>query len=157
MVMVSTPAPIATSDPAWISDAARAIACDPEEQKRLTVTAAEVTGRPARSEATREMLLPCGPSGKAQPVTTSSTAAGSTPVRSSTARIRNASWSSGRVLLRDPRNALHIPIRALSTITARLIEDSNRVFPSGSLGHAALGQRIEVCFGEAEPAGEHLS
>ena len=61
--------------------AAMAIAWRPEEQKRLTVVAAAVTGRPARSAAWRAMLWPVAPSGIAQPITTSSTSAGSIRAR----------------------------------------------------------------------------
>ena len=48
--------------------AAIAIAWRPEEQKRLTVVAAAVTGSPARSAACRAMLWPVAPSGIAQPM-----------------------------------------------------------------------------------------
>ena len=53
-----------------------AMACKPEEQKRLTVVPATVTGRPARIAAMRATFLPCGPCGWAQPRTTSSISAG---------------------------------------------------------------------------------
>jgi hypothetical protein len=61
--------------------AAIAIAWRPEEQKRFTVMAATVTGRPARSAACRAMLWPVAPSGIAHPITTSSTSAGSSRAR----------------------------------------------------------------------------
>src|SRR5262247_1837567 len=48
IVIVSTPAPIATSAPSCrISWAAIAIACEPEEQNRVTVVAATSFGNPA--------------------------------------------------------------------------------------------------------------
>ena len=61
--------------------AASAIACRPEEQKRLTVWPAAVTGRPARMAHWRAMLPPVAPSGLAQPIITSSTSPGSMPAR----------------------------------------------------------------------------
>ena len=44
-----------------------AMACKPEEQKRLIVAPATVTGRPARTAAIRATFVPCVPSGLAQP------------------------------------------------------------------------------------------
>ena len=59
IVIVSTPAPIATSVPSLtIACAAIMIACDPEEQKRFTVVAATVLGNPAASVATLPMFMP---------------------------------------------------------------------------------------------------
>ncbi len=52
--------------------AAKAIACKPEEQKRLIVAPATVTGKPARMAAMRATFQPCVPSGLAQPRYTSS-------------------------------------------------------------------------------------
>ena len=69
----SVPAPIATSAPScmiWCD--AIAIAWRPEEQKRLTVVAATVSGKPAASDATRATFMPDGPSGRPQPQMTSS-------------------------------------------------------------------------------------
>ena len=62
--------------------AAIAIACRPDEQKRLTVMPDTDTGRPARIAAMRPMFLPVAPSGIAQPITTSSISAGSIAARS---------------------------------------------------------------------------
>ena len=60
----STPPPIAASTPSlMIRCAAIAIDCRPDEQKRLTVVPATVTGNPARTADTRAMLWPCGPCG----------------------------------------------------------------------------------------------
>jgi hypothetical protein len=61
--------------------AAIAIACNPDEQKRLIVTPAVVTGSPARSAAARAMLPPVVPSDSEPPRMTSSTSSGSTPAR----------------------------------------------------------------------------
>ena len=64
MLMLSRPPPMAASAPPrmiWL--AAMAIACSPDEQKRLTVVPATDAGSPARINATRATLLPCGPLG----------------------------------------------------------------------------------------------
>ena len=66
--------------------AARAMACSPEEQNRLMVVPAVVTGRPARSAICRATFPPVVPSGKAQPMITSSTSDGSIFARSTAAR-----------------------------------------------------------------------
>src|SRR5262245_15024352 len=55
------------------------MACSPDEQKRLTVTAEAVIGTPARRLAMRATLKPCSPSGIAQPRITSSTSSGNAP------------------------------------------------------------------------------
>src|SRR5216683_246976 len=66
------PATITSAEPERIRSAARAMACRPEEQKRLMVMALVSTGRPARREAMRATFMPCSPSGMAQPRITSS-------------------------------------------------------------------------------------
>ena len=80
--MLSTPP--ATITGTWstmMRCAAIAMVCRPDEQKRLTVTPLVVTGRPARSAATRATLPPVVPSSIAAPRITSSTSAGSIPAR----------------------------------------------------------------------------
>ena len=78
MVMDSTPpATTISAPPAMMRSAAMAIACRPEEQKRLMVMAEISTGRPARSEAMRATFMPCSASGMAQPRMTSSISLGS--------------------------------------------------------------------------------
>ena len=78
MVMDSTPpATIVSAPPAMMRSAAMAIACSPDEQKRLMVMAETSTGRPARSDAMRATFMPCSASGMAQPRMTSSISLGS--------------------------------------------------------------------------------
>ena len=67
--------------------AAMVIACNPDEQNRLIVAPAVVTGSPARIAACRAMFEPVAPSCRAQPITTSSTSAGSMPARSTAWRM----------------------------------------------------------------------
>ena len=59
-----------------IRSAANAIACRPDEQKRLMVTADACTGTPARRLAMRATFSPCSASGIAQPRITSSISSG---------------------------------------------------------------------------------
>ena len=101
----STP-PVRTicDQPATISDAPVARACRPDEQKRFMVIAGTLTGRPARSTAMRATFMPCSASGKAQPTTTSSMAAGSSwGTRSRKLLMRSPISSSGRVWRSVPR------------------------------------------------------
>ena len=104
MVMDSTPpATIVSAPPAMMRSAAMAIACRPEEQKRLMVIAEISTGRPARSDAMRATFMPCSASGMAQPRMTSSISLGSTcGTRSSAPLMATAARSSGRVARNVP-------------------------------------------------------
>src|SRR5215471_21543153 len=99
-----------------------AMAWSPDEQKRLTVVPAAVTGRPARRRATRATLLPWAPLGCAQPMITSSISLlsswGTLP---SASLMQCAARSSGRVMLNDPRYDLASGGRELATTTASLI------------------------------------
>src|SRR5499433_3185299 len=99
-----------------------AMAWSPDEQKRLTVVPATLTGRPARRSATRATLLPWAPLGCAQPMITSSISLlsswGTLP---SASLMQWAARSSGRVRLNDPRNDLASGVRELATTTASLI------------------------------------
>ena len=59
IVIVSTPAPMATSAPSFtIACAAIMIACEPDEQKRFTVVAATCFGKPAAIAAMRARFIP---------------------------------------------------------------------------------------------------
>src|ERR1700687_420578 len=122
-LMVSTPPPIAASAPsATIWCAAMAMACKPDEQNRFTVIAAAETGRPAWSADTRAMLWPCTPWGWPQPRITSSISPGSScGVLRRTSLMQWAARSSGRFMLKDPRNDFARPVRELPTTTASLM------------------------------------
>ena len=65
--------------PAMMAFAALAMDCRPEEQKRLTVCPAVVSGKPELSASRRPMFRPCSASGIAQPQIRSSARAGSKP------------------------------------------------------------------------------
>src|SRR5215472_3340899 len=119
--------------------AARAIACSPEEQKRLMVIAEQVTGRPARSDAMRATLLPCSASGIAQPRMTSSTSLDSRPgTRLIASWMTAAAISSGRVLRRVPRGALPPAVRAMDTMTASFISTSESRRATDVSGYSAF-------------------
>src|SRR5215207_2691937 len=99
-----------------------AMACRPDEQKRLTVVPATEVGRPARTRATRATLLPWAPLGWAQPRITSSISLGSSwGALPRTSLMQWAARSSGRVMLNDPRCDLARGVRELATTTASLM------------------------------------
>ena len=83
---------ICSAIPDMIRSAAIAIVCDPEEQKRLTVTAGTESGSPARNDAIRATFVPDSASGIAQPRMTSSIASGATPGGPS-ARPESPQWA----------------------------------------------------------------
>jgi hypothetical protein len=98
--------------------AAMAIAIMPDEHWRSTDMPATVTGSPAASSDWRAMLRPLEPCCIAQPMTTSSTSAGSMPERFTASRMAWAPRVGAAVLLNAPRYALPIGVRAVATITA---------------------------------------
>src|SRR5580700_11624081 len=125
------PATITCADPARMRSAAIAIACNPEEQKRLMVIAEVSIGKPARSAAIRATFIPCSPSGIAQPRITSSISLASKPgTRASASLIASAARSSGRVARNDPLNAFPTGVRTEETITASAMATSQTGFPS---------------------------
>ena len=83
MPMFSTPEATTRS---WVPDstpwAAKWMACCDEPHCRSMVTPGTRSGSPADSHAVRAMSRDCGPTCMTQPMITSSTASGSTPVRS---------------------------------------------------------------------------
>ena len=101
--------------------AAIAMVCRPLEQKRLTVTPPVVIGSPAASAIWRAMLLPVAPSGVAQPISTSSTAAGSMPARSTAALTAKPPSVAPWVMLKAPFQLLARGVRAVETMTALLM------------------------------------
>src|SRR4051812_46188082 len=115
----STPPATATGTRSTITRcAAIAMVCRPEEQKRLTVTAAVVAGQPARIAIWRAMFWPVAPSGNAQPIITSSTSAGATPARSIAWRTACPPSFAPCVMLKAPRQDLASGVRAVDTMTA---------------------------------------
>src|SRR5215813_5204234 len=95
MLMLSSPPPMAASAPPMtIWWAAMAMAWSPDEQKRLTVVPATLTGRPARRSATRATLLPWAPLGWAQPMITSSISLLSSGVRELATTTASLIWAT---------------------------------------------------------------
>src|SRR5262249_5691665 len=102
--------------------AAIAIACKPEEQKRLIVMAETSTGNPARSEAMRATFMPCSASGIAHPRITSSISLGSRRgTRSRALLTATAASSSGRVARSVPLKARPTGVRTEEAITTSLM------------------------------------
>jgi hypothetical protein len=120
-MLSSPPATSRSLSPAMMRCAAIAMVCSPLEQKRLMVAAATDTGSPARSTAWRAMLWPVAPSGLAQPISTSSIAAGSTPARSTAALIARPPSVAPWVMLKAPFQLLARGVRAVETISAWVI------------------------------------
>ena len=113
------PATITSANPAMMRSAANAMDCNPEEQKRLTVTAEVSFGNPARNAAIRATFMPDSPSGMAQPRITSSISCTLSPgTRSTASLITKAARSSGRVARSEPRGAFPTGVRTTDAITA---------------------------------------
>ena len=94
------PAMIAFAEPPRMRSAANAMACRPDAQNRLTVTADASTGIPARRLAMRATLSPCSASGIAQPRITSSISAAATPA----ARLKPSRMTIGGELVGTRRS-----------------------------------------------------
>ncbi len=95
-LMLSTPAATTRSCVPDITPcAAKCTACWEDPHCRSMVTPGTLSGRPADSQALRAMSKVCGPICETQPMITSSTAAGSIPVRSTSARRACAPRSTG--------------------------------------------------------------
>src|SRR5690349_5309910 len=77
-----------------------------------------VTGQPERSAIWRAMLKPVAPSGLAQPMSTSSTAAGSSFARSMACLTTCAPSVAPCVRLKAPRQDFASGVRAVETMTA---------------------------------------
>ena len=100
--------------------------CRPDEQKRLMVMPDVVTGQPAASAICRAMLAPVAPSGLAQPITTSSTSAGSIFARSMACFTAWPPIDAPCVMLKAPFQDLARAVRAVETMTASVIADSGK-------------------------------
>ncbi len=102
-VMFSTPpATTRSCAPDFTAIAAKFTACWPEPQKRFSVVPGTSIGHPAASTAPRAMLQPCSAVWVTQPMITSSTSFGSTPVRSRIAFSETPSRSIGWTFLKLP-------------------------------------------------------
>src|SRR5690606_3953109 len=118
-LMDSTPPAMKTSpSPARIAWNAEFTAWRPEPHRRFTVWPGTLTGRPASRPAIRATFRLSSPGWLAQPRMTSSTRAGSMPVRSTSARITVAARSSGRTAASAP------PWRPIGVRTASMIQAS---------------------------------
>src|SRR5688572_13493962 len=138
------PAMTAPADPPLMRSAANAMACSPDAQNLLMVTADASTGNPARRLAMRATFRPCSASGMAQPRMTSSISEGATPgARCITSRITVAASSSGRVDRSDPFGALPTGVRTAETISASVIEILEKILDRfADLGGLPVEQMI---------------
>jgi hypothetical protein len=116
MLMLCTP-PATTRSwvPLITPCAAKCTACCDDPHWRSTVVPGTSSGRPAASQQVRAMSPACGPIVSTHPKTTSSTAAGSMPVRSTTPLIawapRSAGWTPDK-----PPPRLPTGVRTVSTM-----------------------------------------
>ena len=126
------PAIMICAPPERMRSAAMAMACSPDEQKRLMVMPGTESGRPARRAAMRATFMPDSASGIAQPRITSSISSGAMAgCFSSRRRMTMAARSSGRVLRKVPLGALPTGVRRQSRITASMIYSKSFQFRSG--------------------------
>ena len=94
-----------------------AMVCRPDEQNRFTVTPETLSGIPAFCAIARAMFMPCGPSGKAQPRTRSSTASFSRPgTRAMAPLTATVPRYSGRTSRSAPFFALPTGVRTDETM-----------------------------------------
>ncbi len=112
------PASISEPSPSRRARPACTTASSPEAHSRFTVTPGTSTGSPAMSEAIRATLRLSSPAALVQPITTSSTAPGSSPVRATAASITRAARSSGRTVDSAP------PYRPMGVRTASMMSAS---------------------------------
>src|SRR5712692_9473682 len=145
------PATKISPSPAMIRCAAMAIVCSPDEQKRFTVAPATVTGQPARSAIWRAMLPPVAPSGVAQPISTSSTSAGSSLARSIACLTTWPPIVAPWVMFSAPRQDLARPVRAVETTTASFMRNA----PARSIGRSLDRTTVDAVPGLSEHAPHH--
>src|SRR5487761_1962821 len=139
------PAMTISALPERIFSAAMAMACKPDEQKRLMVAAGTVSGKPARNVATRAIFMPASPSGIAQPKITSSISALFTSGwRFNKSLNTAAAMSSGRVFFSVPRPDLPTAVRKQSMMTASCILVPQRLSGFQHELHALLRLRISA-------------
>jgi hypothetical protein len=142
MLMLSTPAAITRSCvPDITAWAAKWTACWDDPHCRSTVTPGTLSGRPADSQAFLAMSNVCGPICETHPMITSSTAAGSIPVRSTSPRRacapRSTGWTPDRDPFRLPIAVRTAPAMNASAITASVCE------PTGPDAHGTSSRARE--------------
>ena len=113
--MITSPLPVARAIAPLL------IASRDEAQKRLMVTPLTLSGSSAISQAWRAIFMPASASGKPQPQRTSSTIAGSMPVRLISSLSTSADRSSGRILTNVPFIARPIGVLTPPTMTTSCI------------------------------------
>src|SRR6187397_173570 len=123
------PATIASASPAAIMCCASTIDCSPDPQSRFTVNAGTRSGTPARSAATRATLTASG--GCAMlPTMTSSSSAGSNPVRARSSAMTTRPRSAA------PRFFSSVPAREYGVLSPSTTTTSRDMRLSGRCVHA---------------------
>src|SRR5277367_4061428 len=123
--MISTPP--ATTTSCWPDSTpwtANSRACWLEPQARLTVVPGIDSGQPAASTAYRPMLADWSPTWPTQPQITSSTIAGSMPVRCASARSTSADRSAACAVDSPPPRLPTAVLTASTTTASRAISGS---------------------------------
>src|SRR5215831_6325513 len=134
LMFCTPPATTRSAVPLSTAWAAKWAACWDEPHCRSTVTPGTASGRPAASHAVRAMSPACGPIVSTQPNTTSSTAAGSAPVRASSAAMTCAPRSAGCAPASPP------PRRPTGVRTASTRNASATTTPLGPAPTATLAR-----------------
>src|SRR5262245_59240213 len=131
-LMLSTPPAMTQSYwPDITPMAAKLAACCPEPHMRSRVVPQTSRGKPAMRAALRAMFSPCSPTWSTQPMTTSSTSAGSILLLATRALSVSASRSSGRTPASLPP-LRPTAVRTAPTITALPIAALLISIPPGS-------------------------
>src|SRR5215207_3247313 len=103
-----------------------------------------VTGRPARRAIWRAMLAPVAPSGLAQPMMTSSTSAASMPARATACCTAWPPSVAPCVMLKAPFQLLASGVRAVETMTARVMVGSFARRERGLLRLRGVAQQLVI-------------
>src|SRR5260221_2859681 len=137
--MDSTPPAMSSSaSPTATARAPSPTAMRPEPHSRFTVPPGTLTGRPASSALMRATLRLSSPAWFAHPSSTSSTAAGSTPVRRTSSRMTSAPRSSGRTSASAP------PWRPMGVRTASTTKTSRSAFVMALQCYSLPGEMAKI-------------
>src|SRR5215469_14719009 len=101
------------------------------------------------------MLLPVAPSGKPQPMKTSSISPGSIPARAIACLTVWPAITAPWVWLKPPRTDFARPVRAVETMTACLMRASFRAGANLAVQAFGCQSRIAQCEGQGQAQGDH--
>ena len=133
-LITSTPPATTTSCAPEITWAtAKSTACWLDPQARLTVVPGMDSGQPAASTANRPMLDDWSPTWPTQPQITSSTTAGSMPVRCASARSTSADRSAACAVDSPPPRLPTAVLTASTTTASRAISTNPYAYPENTV------------------------